>query len=193
MACSGVCELLMRTALHTSSCRLLCLLCGLADATSALHGMILPLACFVLISETLCTCLQDVDTLGAWLDGLGCHNGGLLQRCWELHAQTDLASQQQQQQQQPAYSDGIQTDLNSAAAAQAVNGMWLPSTVDELQQAWGMSDITLVPAWRLGPDCGQLQPAASWRQYYDLRQLPQASPAGRSISNTGLVSCVGIC
>jgi hypothetical protein len=119
--------------------------------------------------------LQSFQAVGPWVTGLSCHQG-LLQQCWQLHCNN-------LQPQQETHSDSDHQSWSSQDAADCAGGSaehaWLPGSQQQWLEAWGLEDIAQVPAWLVGPQLCQLGPAAGWKQYYDLRQIPHSSPAGQ--------------
>lgn len=112
--------------------------------------------------------VQNLDDAATWLGGLQCQQDGLVQRCWQQHS--DSIHQQ--------HTASCGEEEEQASADNALAHAWLPVDEQQWQQAWGLPDHSLIPAWSQGgPELQQLEPAAGWRQYYDLRQLPHPSPA----------------
>lgn len=118
--------------------------------------------------------MQSLDEVGSWLTSLDCQEG-MLQQCWQLHNSS---------QRQPASGPINDQACSGSAAGNPAAHAWLPTNQEQWQQAWGLPDPALVPAWQTGPDLQQLQPANRWSQYYDSRGLPHSSPAGsKMLSN----------
>lgn len=128
--------------------------------------------CFINATHVL---PQSLDDAAPWLGGLHCRQDGLVQRCWQQHCDSI------HRQHTASCSEEGETSAEDGAAH-----AWLPTNEQQWQQAWGLPDHSLVPAWRQGgPELRQLEPVAGWQQYYDLRQLPHSSPAGRYRSGCG--------
>lgn len=129
-------------------------------------------------------CLQSNKEVEGWLRDIGCHPGrdNLLQSCWKMHPSNSNQTQ-----------DSPSTVLTSAQQMINIAGQHttesyrrpaqhpcLPCSREEWQQAWGLPDQAMTPAWLSGPQLQQMPPATGWRQYYDSRGLPHSSPAGVS-------------